>query len=321
MPPNSFGIAFGLAGLASMWRAMEVLVADVGPVVAVLTVLATVVEVFLLVAYVIRVASPGALRRDLNDPVMGPFISLAFIVGMIDAMLWYHMGVQGARVVVLVFAIAALLFGGWITGYWITTPLAEQTLNPAYFLPTVAGGLIGATTLQAVGFPNFAIMALGIGLICWVLVGSIVQYRLWVGPPLPTLLVPLLAIELAPPAVAGNAWVAMEPRMNPVQWALIGYTLLMIMVQVRLIPIYRKLPFMPSFWAFSFSYAATATYAMHWLALDPFPGGKLTAWLIAIVITVFIGWISVRTVQGVRAGTYFPMANAEDVSESGSADR
>lgn len=306
LPPNTFGIAFGLAGLASMWRAMDQMVSQVGPIVPLLTVISVVVWVVLVVAYLIKISRPGALMADLDDPVLGPFVALAFIAGMVNGSLLYGLGAHAGRYLVLVCAILALVFGGWITGHWIVTPLKVETLHPGYFLPTVAGGLVGATALKSVGFPDFALIGFGIGMICWVIIGSIVTYRLFVGPPFPAALVPLLAIELAPPAVAGNAWTALVPGTNPVQWALIGYTLLMAMVQLRLYPEYRKVPFGPTFWAFAFSYSAAATYALHWLKLDPFPGGRSVAWVIILAVTGFVVWIAIRTVQSMRAGTYFP---------------
>src|SRR3977135_1197891 len=51
-------------------------------------------------------------------------------------------------------------------------------------------------------------MSFGIGIICWLLLGSILLNRLFFRPSLPAALVPTLAIEAAPPAVAGGAYYA-----------------------------------------------------------------------------------------------------------------
>ena len=34
--------------------------------------------------------------------------------------------------------------GGWLTGQWVVTDLALDHVHPGYFLPTVAGGYVGA---------------------------------------------------------------------------------------------------------------------------------------------------------------------------------
>ncbi len=82
----------------------------------------------------------------------------------------------------------------------------------------------------------------------------------------PGYFLPTLAIELAPPAVGGLAWLAFGGSMTGTD-ILGGYAVLMALVQVRLIPKYARLRFGSSFWAFTFAYAAAASFALHWLNL------------------------------------------------------
>jgi tellurite resistance protein len=60
---------------------------------------------------------------------------------------------------------------------------------------------------------------------------------------------PTLAIEVAPPALAGLAYLAItHGRVDAVALALGGFTTLTVIVQLRLIPVYRRLAFGPAFW-------------------------------------------------------------------------
>lgn len=69
----------------------------------------------------------------------------------------------------------------------------------------------------------------------------------------------MLAIEVAPPAVAGDAYFGLTGgRIDTLAYLLAGYTVLMVLVQLRLLPLYLRLPFTPVFWSFTFSYAAVA---------------------------------------------------------------
>jgi len=52
---------------------------------------------------------------------------------------------------------------------------------------------------------------------------------------------------------------------DPIALGLAGYALLMAIVQIRLIPLHRTVPFGPGWWAFSFPYAATAAFLLQWL--------------------------------------------------------
>jgi tellurite resistance protein len=57
-------------------------------------------------------------------------------------------------------------------------------------------------------------------------------------------LVPTLAIELAPPAIAGTAYFALTAgKVDFIARALGGYAVLMALVQLRFVPLYARLRF------------------------------------------------------------------------------
>ena len=70
----------------------------------------------------------------------------------------------------------------------------------------------------------------------------------------------------------------------------------MVLVQVRLLPLYLRLRFTPGFWAFTFSWCAVALLALHWLALTHPAGQRTLAWLVWSAVTVLVAAIAVRTV-------------------------
>lgn len=49
---------------------------------------------------------------------------------------------------------------------------------------------------------------------------------------------------------------------SPVAYALAGYSVLVVVVRIGLIPVYARLSVGPGFWAFTFSYAAVGTDAI-----------------------------------------------------------
>ena len=92
---------------------------------------------------------------------------------------------------------------------------------------------------------------------------------MFVEPRLPGPLLPTMAIQMAPPAVAGVAWFAINgDQADGLALALAGYAVLMAMVQLRLVPLFRTAPFGPAWWAFSFCYAAVFLDAIHWLSAE-----------------------------------------------------
>jgi tellurite resistance protein len=294
IPPNLFGICFGLAGLAEAWHVSET-VLDTPPVVAdALNVLAAVVWIGLIVLYFGQ--GWRQVLADLRHPVLAPFVALTAITGMLLGAALAGYAFDAGRLVVVVFLALTIAIGGWLTGQWITGALDQDAVHPGYFLPTVAGGLIGAIASTEVQMQTVGEVSFGIGMVCWLLLGSVLLNRLFFRPSLPSALVPTLAIELAPPAVAGIAYSALTGgAVGIVAAGLAGYALLMLVVQVRVVPLYAQLRFGPGFWAFTFSYTAAATDALEWIdRLQP-PGAALYAQLVLAAVTVLIAAIAART--------------------------
>ena len=171
----------------------------------------------------------------------------------------------------------------------------------------MAGGLIGAYAAAQVHLHAVAEASFGSGVLCWLLLGSTILNRLFFRPALPDTLVPTLAIEVAPPVVAGIAYFALTGgATNLIARVLGGYAVLMVLVQLRLLPVYARLRLTPGFWAFTFSYAAAATYALLWISREKPPGAALYSVLIVVLITAFIAVIAARTVIAAARSQLLP---------------
>jgi tellurite resistance protein len=123
----------------------------------------------------------------------------------------------------------------------------------------------------------------------------------------PVYFLPTLAIEVAPPAVAGIGYFALTGgRIDLPAQVLAGYLVLMIVVQIRLLPQFLALRFGPGFWAFTFSWAAAATDALEWITLRKPAGATVCAVVILAVITAFVGYVAARTVLVIARGQLLP---------------
>ncbi len=150
-------------------------------------------------------------------------------------------------------------------------------------------------------------MSFGIGIITWLILGPIIHNRLYFLPGLPAALIPTLAIVIVPSVTAGNAYfVLTDGRIDLLVYVLAGYTVLMTLVQLHLVPLYLKLTFTPGFWAFTFSYAATASYALRWIHLQQFAGAAMLSYVVLAVITLFIGGIALRSLVALWQGKFLP---------------
>jgi tellurite resistance protein len=302
IPLNLFAMPFGLAGLAGCWLTAAgygLVPAAVGYA---LVALAAAVWLVLVALYLGRPDVAG----DLGDRIAGPFASLVLLTPMLVAAEGvYPLAPAAGRVLVDLLVALTVLLGAWLTGDWILRPVERDTIHPGWFLPTVAGGFVAAIAAATVGQDGLALVVFGLGAVCWLVLGSVVLVRLVTGPALPTPLVPTLAIEVAPAAVATLAWFAMRgDQVDAVVSVLGGYGLLMVLAQVRLLPAFLALRFGPGMWGFTFSWAAVASAAMHWLHA----GGVsvVCEYLLLVAVTLLVGGIAARTLVAVLQGRLLP---------------
>ena len=303
VPPNRFGVPLGLAGLATAWHAAGAKLGTPSAVPGAIDILAAVVLLLLGWLY----AAQGARRvlADLRDPVQAPFVAVPAITAMMLGAALASVSFAAGRALVVIFLAVTICVGGWLGGQWITGDLDPASVHPGYYLPTVAGGLVGAITLSQVHLHALAQASFGVGILSWVILGSVVLNRLITAKRLPAALQPVTAIELAPPALAGVAWFALAARGTTViAYAIGGYLVLMALVQIRLIPVYRKLRFSPGFWAFTFSYAIAITCALEWITRTNPPGATGYAIAAITAITVFIGAIAARSLIAIARGQF-----------------
>jgi tellurite resistance protein len=307
-PPSLFSIPFGLAGLAVVWRLMASSYGSPAALGDALFIASGVVWLVLGAGAIARLLkAPRALVGELRDPVQSPFWALPWIVGMLVAFGLEPYAHAVGKVAFLVFLIATVLYGGWVTGQWFVVDLDRSKLHPGYFLPTVAGGLLGGELAGDIGLYALGWLSFGIGIVCWLMLGSLIINRLFFTDRLPAALVPTLAIEVAPPAVAGGAYFALHgPTPDVFAYGLAGYAVLMVLVQVRLLPLYVRLSFTPGFWAFTFSWAAVAELALLWLRIERPAGEVVWAALAAGAVSLLIAAIAAHSLVAIGRGQFLP---------------
>jgi tellurite resistance protein len=309
---NLFGIPLSIAGLAQVWTAAHG--ASVVPMwpADVLWILTAVLWLVVTVAYLYNVVATGRLHTELLDPTFSPFISIMVIVPMmLGVALAEHQHTSG-DVLFHIGLVLTVVLGAWLSGQWIVSDLRLDQWHPGYFLPTVAGGLVAAGSAASLGHESIARLMFGYGMICWFALGSILLLRLFTGPRLATPLLPTMAIEVAPAVVAGSAWFALNGGVaDPVAYSLAGYAILMIGVQLRLIPLYRQVPFGPGWWAFGFSYAAAFTVAVRWLGATDNPHTEVLTTVLLATVSAAIGTLVVRTGLRMAKRDFLPRAPAQ----------
>jgi tellurite resistance protein len=303
IPPSRFGVVLGLAGLGSAWYVAG---AKLGTPPAVPDAINVVAAAALLVlGGLYAMQGPRQVLADLRDPVQAPFVVVASLTAMILAAALARHSFTAGRTLVVIFLAVTIGGAGWLIGQWMNGDLDMASVHSGYYLPAVGGGLLGASMLAQVHLHALAEAAFGLGIVSWLIVGSVVLTRLFSARRLPAALVPTMAIEIAPPAMAGVAYFALaRPGITLIAYAIGGYAVLMALAQIRLIPVYFTLRFSPGFWSFTFPCAITVTYALEWITRAN-PPGAIGYTIVAITaITALIATIAARSVVATAQGRF-----------------
>jgi tellurite resistance protein len=301
IPLNTLAIGFGLAGLAGTWTAADRLLGVASVVPDALWLLDAVVLAGLLTLHALRGRRAAQTLVDqLRDPAQRPLGALVPVVMMFLGARLQPFAPRVADAIVVFSVAVAAGYAGWVLAGWAVGRLPMASIHGGHLLPTVAAGLVGANALAQVGHPHAATAAFAVGIFFWVVVGTLLLVRITMGSALPDPLVPTLAIVLAPPVVAGNSWFSMHGmRDDAAIGALAGLSVLMFVMQVALVPVYRRLPFTMGFWSFTFPVAAAGTFAIQLLSIERPIGWQVWSWIAVGGVTALIAAIAVRTIADI----------------------
>jgi tellurite resistance protein len=307
IPPNFFGISFGLAGLSEVWILAAPTLGVTNVVGRVLALVAASVWVTLVVIYFSK--GPKRVQGDWRHPIFSPFLSLVLIVPTLLAGELCAVELSLGRVLVAVFSSMTIALGGWSTGQWILNDLYDECMHPGYLLPTATGGLVGSIAASEAHLHLLAAAWFGVGMISWLLVASIILNRLFIRPRLSSALTPTLALEAGPPMVAGVAYRALHGGpMDTFAAALGGYAILMVVLQLRLAPTYFHLRFTPGFWSFTFPMAAVGLDGIEWLQTARPTGYTAYTAIVLGLVTLVVAGVAGRSAVALSRHQFFPPA-------------
>ena len=278
-PVNYFAVALGTGALGAAWRtgASKGMAPDwVGESILAFNAVVWLLLVGFLVHAVVKYRA--WVRSFWEHPARTCFFSLIpATTAQVGAALYPYAEVPALTLVVLG-AVGQLYFashriaGTWRGGY------APEAASPVLYLPTVA--------------TNMAMLFFGAGLISWFSIEAAILSRMRTLAPLPKGERGVIGIQMAPPFVGGNAYLAANG--GTVDWfflVLTGYGILQLFFLMRLLPWTLEGGFSMSMWGFSFGMASMAASGIRLTAAGSLGlvGPALTVAGTAFLIFLWVG--------------------------------
>lgn len=304
LPVSFFAVVMGLAGLAIAWsRATSVLPWAPAGLGAAIGWLATGVFALLALLYAAKaVLHAGEVRAEFRHPVRLNFFPAVSISLLLLSIVFLRSAPDAARLLWLIGTPLHLGFTLVVMNRWIHhTGIEVAHVNPAWFIPVVGNVLV---PVAGVAFypADLSWFFFAIGIVFWIVLMTIVMYRLFFHAPLPERLTPTLFILVAPPAVGFVAYVNLVDAVDAFAHVLWSTALFLTLLLATNALRFLRLRFFLSSWAYSFPLAAMtiATLAMAHRTGSATYAVLATALL--AVLSAVLAALAVRTLLAVARG-------------------
>jgi tellurite resistance protein len=292
-PVSFFAMVMGMAGITIAWQKCASLLHFGSSVYAFLAPFTLTIFAVLSLLYGWKLLRyRPAVSREIHNPVKLNFFP-AFSISLL---------------LIAIFLLpvnAAVAHGFWITGVafhfvftlyvmkvWIHHEgLEVHHINPAWFIPVVGNVLVPIAGTR-LGYSEISWFFFSIGIVFWLVLFTIIFYRVLFHQPLPDKLMPTFFILIAPPAVGFLSYVSLAGELDAFARVLYFLALFLTILLLTQYRYFLRLKFFLSWWAYSFPLAAVTISTMKMYELTGKNGfyylGETMLALLSIVILMLL---------------------------------
>ncbi|MGE5517860.1 MAG: SLAC1 anion channel family protein [Bacteroidota bacterium] len=299
-PVSFFATTMGLSGLAIATHKIEASLGD-GSLWS-QGLLGVTAFVFLLLAFIYghKVLTHGdAVAAEWAHPVrisFFPTISISLLLLSVAAL---PTSVAFSQVLWFAGAALHLLMTMLVMTSWINHSRYEVVhTNPAWFIPVV-GNIIAPIAGIRHAPADISWFFFAIGILFWLVLLTIVMYRLIFHTPLPGKLVPTMFILLAPPSVGFIAWVNLAGGVDAFARLLYFAAAFFFLLMIPQLGKFARQSFAMSWWAYSFPLAA---FTIATVLMGERTGTVFYMWAgrcLFVLLALVIAGLAVRTIVAV----------------------
>ncbi len=186
--------------------------------------------------------------------------------------------------------------------FWIQNDYEIKNCNPAWFIPVVGNILIPILGVDLLP-KEISLFFYAIGMFFWVILFTVIFYRLIFHSALPEKLVPTLVIFIAPAAVGFISYMRIAQSWDIISMGLLALTYFFIILLGTMVKDFLKLPFTLSWWAFTFPMAAATIASTVAFQVTHNQIFQYVSWALLTITALIISVVLVTTIKHVKSGT------------------
>jgi tellurite resistance protein len=300
-PISFFAMVMGLSGLTIAWEKTQHVFSVDLHISTWLVGITSLVFILLAAIYAVKLARyRGEVIKELRHPIKLNFFPAISISLLLLSIAFLPVNPMVSQPLWLIGAGLHLAFTLYVVSVWIHHEHFEvHHLNPAWFIPAVGNVLVPVAGMP-LGYTDVSWFFFSIGLLFWLMLLTVIFYRVLFHNPIDDKLMPTLFILIAPPAVGFIAYMKLTGELDAFARILYFSGLFLTLLLFTQIGRFAKLRFFLSWWAYSFPIAAItiATLLMHEQT-----GGAFYLYIgaaLLLVLTSVVGFLLVRTGMAVR---------------------
>jgi len=298
MPIQLFAIIMGLSGFAIMYAKAYHLLNIPYWIYATILAVDTILFLLIFTFYMFKILLHfEAVKKEFYHPIKSSFMAAISISFLLLSIAYYDFAPTVSILLWYIGTPLQLAFTLIIIRYWIHNNLDVVHSNPAWFIPIVGNVLIPVVGVDAA--PIFiSLFFFCLGMFFWLVLFTIMLYRIIFHHPLAKKLIPTFFILIAPPAVGFISYFRITNgsvdmlSMFLYFMALFTFILLMFMIRMN-----DTKEFFISWWAYTFPLAALsiATLMMQ-MAFHNSITYVASVFMITLT-TLVIGFVTFRTIK------------------------
>ena len=262
-PISFFAAVLGMTGTTIALQRAERFLGLPPGLSGILLVVSIAIFLVITVLYALKAARfPDAVKREFAHPVKINFFPTISISLLLFAIAFLRLNSDLSRVLWIVGAAIHLVFTIVILSAWKQrTTFQIQHANPVWFIPVVGNIIVPIAGVEHAP-AEVSWFFFSIGLIFWLVLLTVVLYRVIFYPPLAERLMPTLFILVAPPAIGFVSYLRLmeqeagAPALDGFARILYYVALFIFLLLLAQLRQFVRLPFYISWWAYLFPTAA-----------------------------------------------------------------
>jgi len=302
LPIQLFAVIMGISGFAIVFAKAYHLIDMPYWIYAVLLFVDTALFLTIFIAYMFKwLLYPDAVKKEFYHPIKSSFMAAISISFLLVSIAYYDFAPTVSILLWYIGTPLQLVFTLIVMRYWIHNEFKVVHSNPAWFIPIVGNVLVPVVGVEAAPV-WISLFFFALGMFFWMVLFTIMMYRIVFHHPLAKKLVPTLFILIAPPAVGFISYFRITngsiDMFGMFLYFIALFTLFLLLFMIRM---FDAREFFISWWAYTFPLAAItiATLMMHMaLRTTVTYAGSV---ILILLTTSVMGFVTLKTLQACRA--------------------